>query len=94
MERDSFLYKIRRKAQVLAHHILPDETLAKFYSRMVLKKKVDLKNPKTFNEKIQWLKIHDYPNNSLVITGADKYAVRDQTPITQHPATRSRGSHR
>ena len=76
MERDSLLYKIRRKGQILAHRIFPDEMMARLYSRVVLKKKVDLKDPKTFNEKIQWLKIHDYPNNPLVIKGADKYAVR------------------
>ena len=76
MERDSILYKIRRKAQIVAHHLLPDETMAKLYSRVILKKNVDLKNPQTFNEKIQWLKIYDYPKNPLVIQGADKYAVR------------------
>ena len=76
MERDSLLYKIRRRGQIIAHHILPDETMAKLYSRVILKKKIDLKNPQTFNEKIQWLKIHDYPKNPLVIQGADKYAVR------------------
>lgn len=38
---------------------------------------MDLKNPKTFNEKIQWLKLYDYPNNQLVIDGADKYKVRE-----------------
>ena len=76
MERDSILYKIRRKGQVIAQHMIPDEWMCKFYSRILLKKKVDLKNPKTFNEKIQWLKIHDYPNNQLVIQGADKYRVR------------------
>ena len=77
MERDSLLYKARRKCQVIAQKIMPDETMCKFYSRILLKKKVDLKNPKTFNEKIQWLKLHDYPNNQLVINGADKYKVRD-----------------
>lgn len=76
MERDSILYKIRRKGQLIAHHILPDETMAKLYSRVILKKNVNLKNPQTFNEKIQWLKIYDYPNNPLVIQGADKFAVR------------------
>lgn len=76
MERDSFLYKARRQCQVIAHKIMPDETMCKFYSRILLKKKVDLKNPQTFNEKIQWLKLHDYPNNPLVIQGADKYRVR------------------
>ncbi|MCI7357942.1 MAG: hypothetical protein MSK40_09610 [Parabacteroides sp.] len=50
--------------------------MCKFYSRILLKKKVDLKNPQTFNEKIQWLKLHDYPTNQLVIDGADKYKVR------------------
>ena len=76
MERDSILYKIRRKGKVLAHIIMPDEWMCKFYSHILLKKKVDLTNPQTFNEKIQWLKLHDYPNNNLVIQGADKYRVR------------------
>lgn len=77
MERDSVLYKIRRKGQVLAHRIIPDEWLCRIYSRILLKKKVDLKNPKTFNEKIQWLKLHNYPVNNLVVNGADKYKVRE-----------------
>ena len=77
MERDSLLYKTRRKCQVIAQKIMPDEIMCKFYSRILLKKKVDLKNPKTFNEKIQWLKLYDYPNNQLVIDGADKYKVRE-----------------
>lgn len=76
MERDSFLYKARRQCQVIAHKIMPDEVMCKFYSRILLKKKVGLKNPQTFNEKIQWLKLHDYPTNQLVIDGADKYKVR------------------
>ena len=77
MERDSVLYKLRRQGQVIAHHIMPDELMCKVYSRILLKKRVDLKNPKTFNEKIQWLKLYDYPNNPLVIQGADKYKVRE-----------------
>ena len=77
MERDSLLYKARRKCQVIAQKIMPYEIMCRFYSRILQKKKVDLKNPRTFNEKIQWLKLHDYPNNQLVINGADKYKVRD-----------------
>ncbi len=76
MKRDSVLYKIRRKGQVLAHHLLPDEAMARLYSRAVLKEKINLKDPKTFNEKIQWLKIHSHPNNPLVVQCADKFAVR------------------
>ena len=77
MERNSIFYKIRRKGQVFAQKVLPDEVLCKLYSRVVLKKNIDLKVPKTFNEKIQWLKINDYPNNALVIKCADKYRVRE-----------------
>lgn len=76
MERDSLLYKARRKCQALASYILPHEFLCKLYSLIILKKSVDLKIPKTFNEKIQWLKLNDYPCNELVIQCADKYRVR------------------
>lgn len=76
MERNSFLYKIRRKGQIILQKIMPDEFICKLYSGIILNKKVDLKNPQTFNEKIQWLKLYDYPTNKLVIEGADKYRVR------------------
>ena len=38
---------------------------------------LDLKNPKEFNEKLQWLKLNDYQNNPLVIQCADKIRVRE-----------------
>lgn len=38
-------------------------------------RKLDLKNPKSFNEKLQWLKLHDRkPEYSQMV---DKYAVKD-----------------
>lgn len=77
MERDSFLYKIRRKGQVVAHKIIPNTTMSKIYFRIVLKKKLNLKNPQTFNEKIQWCKLYYYPRSKRVVTCADKYAVRE-----------------
>lgn len=40
-------------------------------------KEPDLKNPKTFNEKILWLKLHRYMHDPLIIQCADKVAVRD-----------------
>lgn len=76
MERDSFLYKARRKCQVAAHKIVPDATMSKLYYRIVLHKGLNLDNPRTFNEKIQWMKLYYYPKNKLVIHGSDKYAVR------------------
>ncbi len=77
MERDSFFYKARRKCQVLAHKFFSDAAMSKLYFRIVLHKRLNLKNPQTFNEKIQWLKLYYYPNNSLIINSSDKYAVRD-----------------
>ncbi len=76
MERDSFLYKLRRKGQVIAHKILPDAFLSKIYYKKVLGKKLNLDNPQTFNEKIQWMKLYYYPNNEKVINCTDKYKVR------------------
>ena len=77
MERDNILYKIRRKCQVIAHKIFSNEFMSKLYFKIVLREKLDLKNPKTFNEKLQWLKLYYYPNNDLVIKCADKYRVRE-----------------
>lgn len=38
---------------------------------------IHLKKPVTFDEKIQWLKLHDYGTNPVVQQCADKLAVRD-----------------
>jgi hypothetical protein len=40
-------------------------------------KSIDLKNPKTLDEKIMWLKLNVYSNNQLVTDCADKYRVRE-----------------
>lgn len=77
MDRNSNLYKLRRKLQIIASVLLPDSLVCKIYSMIILKRTINLKKPKTFNEKIQWLKINDYPNNELVIKCADKYRVRE-----------------
>lgn len=77
MERDSLMYKTRRRMQVLAHKFFSDEMMSKIYFRIVLKKKLNIKEPKTFNEKLQWLKLNYFPYNEEVIQSADKYAVRE-----------------
>lgn len=55
-------------------HILPDKLYLKlkYYQRMG--KKLNLDNPKTFNEKLQWLKLYD--RNPLYTKLVDKYEVR------------------
>lgn len=77
MERNTVLYKLRRKCQVLAHNFFSDEMMSKVYFRIVMKERLNLKNPTTFNEKLQWLKLYDYPVNDNVIKCADKYRVRE-----------------
>lgn len=43
----------------------------------VFHRSINLRNPKTLNEKITWLKIYRYENDALVTQCADKYKVRD-----------------
>lgn len=62
--------------QMIAHKLFSNEAMSKFYYRIVLKKQLHLENPKTFNEKLQWLKLYYFPNNSTVVDCADKYTVR------------------
>ena len=76
MERDTFVYKLRRKMQTAAHKVFSDEFMSKLYFRIVIKKPLDLKNPTTFNEKLQWCKLYYFPKTPLVVQCADKYAVR------------------
>lgn len=45
--------------------------------RQAIGYKLNLKNPQTLNEKLQWLKLYVYRNDPLVRQCADKYAVRD-----------------
>ena len=40
-------------------------------------RKLNLKDPKYFNEKLMWLKLNKYANDPLVSQCADKYAVRE-----------------
>lgn len=51
-----------------------DETYLKFFYWLVMKKKLNLKNPKTYNEKLQWLKLYD--RNPLYTKLVDKYEAK------------------
>lgn len=53
---------------------VPDEAHLKAMFRGTVGGKLNLDDPKTFNEKIQWLKIHD--RNPLYTTLVDKYLVK------------------
>lgn len=53
---------------------LPDKTYLKLMFHTYMGRKLDLKNPKTFSEKLQWLKLYD--RNPEYTTMVDKYGVK------------------
>lgn len=55
--------------------ILPDSLYIRLKYFQHFKKFPNLRNPKTFNEKLQWLKLHD--RNPEYTKMVDKYAVRE-----------------
>ncbi|MCI8972006.1 MAG: glycosyl transferase [Lachnospiraceae bacterium] len=54
--------------------VIPDELYLKLVYRIRTGGKLNLKNPQTFNEKLQWLKLHK--RNDLYSIMVDKYRVR------------------
>ncbi len=54
---------------------MSDRSYLKIIYWSTFHRRLDLKNPKSFNEKIQWLKLYDRKN--IYITMVDKYAVKD-----------------
>ena len=52
-----------------------DKIYLKLKYKHLMKKQLNLKNPKTYNEKLQWLKLYD--RNQLYTKLVDKYEVRD-----------------
>ena len=63
------------KATVIKGHYFPKFS-SKTQYKNVFGRKLDLKNPKTLNEKLMYYKLNLYWENELVAMGADKYAVR------------------
>lgn len=54
--------------------LIPDELYLKWIFRLIMRKKLDLKFPIAFNEKIQWLKLHNRcPEYTLMV---DKIEVK------------------
>lgn len=53
----------------------PDKQFLKLKFRWTMGEKLDLKNPKTFNQKLQWLKL--YNRKPEYTTMVDKYAVKE-----------------
>lgn len=54
---------------------IPDELYVRLYYRLRVKRKLNLKNPRTFNEKLNWLKFND--RNPFYTIVVDKLANRE-----------------
>lgn len=72
--------KIKRefnnKKLILQYKIGPEYASKKIYKK-AFNKELNLDNPKTFNEKLQWLKLYYWPQNEKAIQCADKFRVRE-----------------
>lgn len=60
--------------KILIQRCIPDRIMLKYSYYKRFKKNLDLKNPKTFNEKLQWLKLYD--RKDIYTTMVDKYEVK------------------
>lgn len=69
---NNFIFRVLNKLSITRY--LSDEFYIKNQYELRLGKKLNLQNPQTFNEKLQWLKLYD--QNPLYTKLVDKYAVR------------------
>lgn len=58
----------------LIRHLVTDKLFIQCSYKWKMRKKLNLENPKSFNEKIQWLKLYD--RNPIYTNLVDKYEVR------------------
>ena len=67
------MFEAVRRIQLI-NYLIPDKLYLKLMYRFRVGKKLDLKNPKTFNEKLQWLKLYDRKDEYTDMV--DKYAAK------------------
>lgn len=65
---------IIKKCIIKISNLIPDRIYLKIKYRLKMKKKLNLKNPQTYNEKLQWLKLND--RKEIYTTMVDKYEVK------------------
>lgn len=76
MRRKNIIEKVFFKLGISGYiRFLSDEQYLKLMYKCQFGKNLDLKNPKTFNEKLQWLKLRN--NTALHTKMVDKYEVKD-----------------
>ena len=67
-----FIWKVCNRLKLL--NLLSDKAYLKFGYRAKIGKKLDLQNPQTLNEKLQWLKLYD--RKSEYTKMVDKYEAK------------------
>lgn len=74
---ENFGYKVLWELITKTHidRLLSDKLYLKIQYRRILREKLNIDNPKKFNEKLQWLKL--YNRRPEYTTMVDKYAVKD-----------------
>ncbi len=73
MKQVSLIFRVTH--WLMRHFLLSDRLYLSILYRERFNRKLDLKNPKSFNEKLQWLKL--YGHKPEYVTMADKYAVKE-----------------
>lgn len=68
-------YRMQREIAKGKYDHLPDEEFLKKYFKAVFGYELDLENPKTYSEKLQWLKLHD--RKDIYTTMVDKVDAKD-----------------
>ena len=75
LHTNSFLQRVSISLLSKLVRIIPDKLYLKWYFYVKLGYKLDLKKPVTFNQKLQWLKLHDkQPSYTKMV---DKVAVKE-----------------
>ena len=74
MTKEINMFRGLKKIWKITLRLVPDKVFLKIYFRFKMGYKLDLKSPKTLNEKIQCLKL--YNRKTLYTKLADKYEVR------------------
>lgn len=67
--------KALKQIFVRACKVLPDSVYLRIVYRLRMGKKLSLKEPKTYTEKLQWLKLHDFKQRYTEM--ADKYLAKE-----------------
>ena len=75
--KPGLLKDIRVQGQIWGQKLTSPLFMSRIYFRALLGYRLNIKNPETFNERLQYYKLYYCPNNLLVVKCTDKYAVRE-----------------